>query len=79
MNNKNMTALVSAFARAYHTKNSQIKIYSDCFADRILSEKEYNDICKNMADGIFFFNPDFQAQGVMLLNGLLIIKLHRQY
>lgn len=61
MNNKNMTALVSAFARAYHTKNSQIKIYSDCFADRILSEKEYNDICKNMADGIFFFNPDFSG------------------
>lgn len=62
MSNKNMTALVSAFARAYHTKNSQIKIYSDCFADRILSEKEYNDICENMANGIEFFNPDFSGK-----------------
>ena len=29
MNEKNMTALVSAFARAYHVRNNDFPIYSD--------------------------------------------------
>ena len=35
--NKNMTALVSAFARIYHIKNSNIKIYNDMYAEKIKS------------------------------------------
>ena len=27
----NMTALVSCFVRAYHTENSNIKVYNDAF------------------------------------------------
>ena len=33
--NKNMTALVSLFARVYHTKNSNIKIYNDIYGEKI--------------------------------------------
>lgn len=36
-----MTALVSCFARAYHNKNSNIKIYEDSLAEKILSKEEY--------------------------------------
>ena len=56
---KNMTALVSCFARAYHNKNSNIKIYEDKLAEMILSKEEYNNIAQNMSNGIKFFNPNF--------------------
>lgn len=56
---KNMTALVSCFARAYHNKNSNIKIYEDKLAEMILSKDEYNNIAQNMSNGIKFFNPNF--------------------
>lgn len=37
--NKNMTALVSCFARCYHTKNSIVKIYNDELAGKLLSKQ----------------------------------------
>lgn len=54
-----MTALVSCFARAYHNRNSSIKIYEDNFAEKILSNTEYDSISANMSNGIKFFNPKF--------------------
>lgn len=59
MKNKNMTALTSCFCRAYHYRNSNYRIFSDEYAKKIISEKEYNDISYNMANGINFFNPNF--------------------
>lgn len=59
--NKNMTALVSAFARLYHTKNSNIKIYNDMYAEKIITEDEYNEISTNMKNGISFFNPNYKG------------------
>lgn len=59
MEEKNMTALVSCFARAYHNRNSSIKIYEDNFAEKILSNTEYDSISANMSNGIKFFNPKF--------------------
>ena len=59
MNEKNMTALVSCFARAYHNENSKIKIYKDELAEKILSKEEYDNISINMSHGIKFFNPQF--------------------
>lgn len=58
---KNMTALVSCFARCYHTLNSNIKIYDDGFARRILSDEEYNNISLNMSSGISFFNSSYDG------------------
>ena len=46
--NKNMTALVSLFARVYHTKNSNIKIYNDIYGEKILTKKEYTNIYNSM-------------------------------
>lgn len=57
---QNMTALISAFARAYHTKNASPKIYEDIFAFEIIKD-EYCLISANMANGISFFNPNYQG------------------
>ena len=59
MEEKNMTALVSCFARAYHYKNNEYRIFSDPYAEKILSKKDYQNIALNMSNGIKFFNPNF--------------------
>lgn len=59
--NKNMTALISAFARLYHSKNSNIKIYNDIYASKLISEDEYNKISETMKNGINFFNPNYNG------------------
>lgn len=59
MEEKNMTALVSCFARCYHYRNNKYRIFSDNIAERILSNEEYDSIASNMATGIKFFNPNF--------------------
>lgn len=56
-----MTALVSAFARAYHSEQNGIKIFNDDIAKLLLSDQEYNQIYNSMAQGIRFFNPDFNG------------------
>lgn len=61
MDNKNMTALVSAFVRCYHDKKSNIKIYRDKYVQYILNSEEYVAILNNMSDGIKFFNPKFNG------------------
>lgn len=58
---KNMTALISSFARLYHTKNSNIKIYDDIYASKLISEEEYNKISETMKNGINFFNPNYNG------------------
>lgn len=57
----NMTALISCFARSYHTENSNIRIYDDKFARRILSDEEYENISFSMTSGIEFFNADYKG------------------
>ena len=61
MNEKNMTALVSAFARAYHVRNNDFPIYSDGIDGGILYEEEYYSISNSMAEGIVFFNPNYKG------------------
>lgn len=59
MEQKSITALVSAFSRAYHAENNDVKIFNDSIAKRLILEQEYNQIGKNMSQGIQFFNPSF--------------------
>ena len=44
MEEKNITALISCFARCYHYKNNKYRIFSDNIAEKILSSEEYNSI-----------------------------------
>lgn len=71
MNEKNMTALVSCFSRAYHNKNNEIKIYEDNLAEKILSTEEYNNISINMSNGIKFFNPNFTGDNQEALDWIV--------
>jgi len=57
----NMTALVSAFVRAYHYKNNHIHVFADPLAEKILTDEEYAAISENMAQGISYFAPNFQG------------------
>lgn len=56
---KNLTALVSAFSRAYHAENNEVKIFDDTVARSLLTDEEYSQISNSMSGGIDFFNPSF--------------------
>ncbi|WP_040197588.1 class I SAM-dependent methyltransferase [Candidatus Soleaferrea massiliensis] len=58
--NSSITALVSAFARAYHSIHHTVKIYDDPLARDILGES-YERIAQNMTDGIPYFCPGFEG------------------
>lgn len=67
MEQKSMTALISAFSRAYHAENNAVKIFDDSVAREIITDEEFKQISKNMADGIQFFNPSFIGTPEMAL------------
>ncbi len=54
----NMTALVSCFARAYHFRMNQIRIFSDDAAYPLLNEN-YDQIAEHMMQGKDWFLPGF--------------------
>ncbi len=56
-----MTALISAFARAYHSINSEVRIFDDSIAARMLSKEEYEEVSACMAEGTAYFNPAFKG------------------
>ena len=58
---QNMTALVSLFARAYHQKSKDIKIFDDPLSTKLITKKEYEMIRLSMSQGISFFNPTFKG------------------
>ncbi len=59
MQNTSTTALVSAFARAFHHRHHNPTIYDDPLADRLLTPQEYEGIARHMSQGIGFFCPGF--------------------
>ncbi|MFX3633212.1 MAG: class I SAM-dependent methyltransferase [Candidatus Pristimantibacillus sp.] len=59
MKNSSLTALVSAFSRAYHAEHNQIKIFDDLLARQLLTDEEYANIASNMSRAIALFQPDF--------------------
>lgn len=63
MEEKNTTALMCCFARAYHSKNYKYPIFNDYIAEKILSEEEYKKIFFNLEKGINFISPNFKGTG----------------
>ena len=57
----NMTALVSAFARAYHYINNDAWVFADPYAEKMLADEENASISQNMSQGISFFAPEFRG------------------
>ncbi|MEH7109637.1 class I SAM-dependent methyltransferase [Bacillus sp. JJ1764] len=57
-----LTALVSCFARGYHTASSRNPIFQDGVANEILLDEEKELISSNWAQAIAFFNPEKAEQ-----------------
>lgn len=59
MNDKtSITALMSAFGRAFHTENERNPIFSDDKARELMTDEEYASIGKYILGGIDFFAPE---------------------
>lgn len=56
-NKASMTAIVSAFGRAYHSLFDTPKIFDDFLARQMLEDEEFIGISKHMSEGITFFDP----------------------
>lgn len=61
MKNRSFTALVSAFARAFHAEHNQHPVFNDSLARTMLTDEEYQNIGFHMSQGIGFFLPDFRG------------------
>lgn len=58
-NNKaSVTALITAYGRAYHSINESPKIFDDFLAQQLITEEEYENIGNKLASGINFFVPE---------------------
>lgn len=71
MEQKSMTALVSAFSRAYHSLNNEVTIFNDSIARKLLTDEEYQKIAKSMSAGINFFNPSFVGESEQALRWIV--------
>lgn len=58
MHNKgSLTALLTAYARAYHAVHDEPKIFGDYLAYQFFTEKERSDFEHNLAESLKFFDP----------------------
>lgn len=57
-NRSSMTALMSAFARAYHFKAESKPVFADNAAERLMTKEEYEGIAKYILSGLDFFAPE---------------------
>jgi methyltransferase (TIGR00027 family) len=57
-NESSVTSLVSAFARAYHSKFDTPIVFDDYIVNDLISPQEFSFISENMKQGIQFFNRD---------------------
>ena len=71
----NMTALVSAFAKAYHYINNDTWVFADPFARKMLTDEEYTAISQNMSQGISFFAPEFHGTPEEALRFIVDLQL----
>ena len=74
-NNPSMTALISLFARAYHTKQSPAPVYSDEFAERLMTKEEYETVALSMKNGAGFFFPGFDGTPEEALDKIVNTRL----
>ena len=57
-NKSSMTALMSAFGRAYHTAVAQRPVFADTAAGELMTEEEYRMISGYILSGMDFFAPE---------------------
>ncbi|KAF1681350.1 SAM-dependent methyltransferase [Bacillus sp. SKDU12] len=57
-NESSLTSLISAFARAYHSRYDTPLIFDDVIAKDLINKKEFINIRENMIRGISFFSKE---------------------
>lgn len=60
-NTASVTALMSAFGRAYHAETESAPIFADTFAKRLMSGEEYRVMSAYVLGGMDFFAPERQG------------------
>lgn len=59
MNNKaSITALMSAFGRAFHAENEEHPVFADHLAKNLMTEEEYAAVQGYILGGAQFFEPE---------------------
>ena len=59
MNNKaSITALMSAFGRAFHAENEEHPVFADHLAKNLMTEEEYAAVQGYIRGGAQFFEPE---------------------
>lgn len=61
MKKESMTALTSLFARAWHNEKYAVRAMEDSVSRKLMTDEEYEGICSHMAEGVSFFNPQFEG------------------
>jgi methyltransferase (TIGR00027 family) len=61
-NRVSVTALVTAYARAYHAMYDDPKIFDDFLAPQLFTEQEHVFFRHNVALGLSFYDPELAAQ-----------------
>lgn len=59
-NKPSLTALMSAFGRAYHYENSENPVFGDTAAKRLITDEEYRQIGEYILGGIDFLEPEMK-------------------
>lgn len=57
-NQVSVTAMVTAYARAYHATHDEPKVFDDFLAAKFLTSEEQTFIGHNLAKGLAFFEPE---------------------
>jgi methyltransferase (TIGR00027 family) len=60
-NKVSLTALLTAYARAYHAAHDDPKIFGDFLAYQFFTEEERLELEKNLAESLKFFDPERAA------------------
>ena len=62
-NQISVTALVTAFSRAYHSEHDSPKIFDDFLAPKLFTPEEYAYLRQSLAKSLDFFDPELAATG----------------
>ena len=71
MEQTSMTALISAFARAFHSQNNETAVFHDDVARQLFTDEEYQRISDTMSAGVGFFNPAFKGNSDQALRWIV--------
>jgi methyltransferase (TIGR00027 family) len=76
-NQAGITALITAYARAYHATHDSPKIFDDFLADQMYTQEEHTSFDQSLAGLIKLIDPEFAATQPDQANALAgVIQLH---